>query len=313
MLINVAGDWVPVPGMRETPSRLVWHYTDARGLLGILSDGELWASAPLTLNDSTEVAYGIDLVASVWEEIRDDLADQGATQDSLALLDRLTGPDAGLWSEAPIYVVCASSDGDALNQWQGYARSIGYAVALDPLVTLLPLAEPIERSVQPGEIFTGSRLSSGWYDVIYDPDEQRTITTELLTFAVTKWASVGTMPAEAGIGIALTTLVARLKHPGFASEKEVRFVTSRPPEVKERFREGARGITPYVVIKAPIDRLKPLSADPDKTAPLPVRNVRLAPCGEHDRAPLSEAARRLLDSRGFEAVAVSSSEIPYRF
>lgn len=43
---------------------LHWHYASTAGLLGILSSSSLWASHAATLNDSTEIRYGMDLVRS---------------------------------------------------------------------------------------------------------------------------------------------------------------------------------------------------------------------------------------------------------
>jgi hypothetical protein len=34
----------------------IYHYTDPKGLLGILSDGQLWATDNRYLNDSSEIA-----------------------------------------------------------------------------------------------------------------------------------------------------------------------------------------------------------------------------------------------------------------
>jgi hypothetical protein len=45
----------------ETPDRL-YHYTDARGLLGILESRKLWASDVRLLNDARELDYAADLV-----------------------------------------------------------------------------------------------------------------------------------------------------------------------------------------------------------------------------------------------------------
>jgi len=37
---------------------MLWHYTDASGLMGIVEHERLWATQTSFLNDSTELEYG---------------------------------------------------------------------------------------------------------------------------------------------------------------------------------------------------------------------------------------------------------------
>jgi hypothetical protein len=41
----------------EADEEVLYHYTDAHGLLGIVQSRQLWASNAAFLNDSTEVTY----------------------------------------------------------------------------------------------------------------------------------------------------------------------------------------------------------------------------------------------------------------
>lgn len=45
----------------------VFHYTSAKGLLGILSSGQLWSTAHIATNDESEFRYGQGVLASVLE------------------------------------------------------------------------------------------------------------------------------------------------------------------------------------------------------------------------------------------------------
>lgn len=44
----------------RTPG-LLWHYSDAAGMAGIVRTEKLWATDTRFLNDSTELAYGLSL------------------------------------------------------------------------------------------------------------------------------------------------------------------------------------------------------------------------------------------------------------
>jgi hypothetical protein len=66
------------------PPELVYHYTDAAGLLGIISSGTLWATDIEFLNDAQELTYAR---ATVLDELR-------ARADEIAPPD--TGSEDGL-------------------------------------------------------------------------------------------------------------------------------------------------------------------------------------------------------------------------
>ena len=46
---------------------LVYHYTDTRGLLGIVTDKVLWASDVWFMNDTREALYGLDAIEHTLE------------------------------------------------------------------------------------------------------------------------------------------------------------------------------------------------------------------------------------------------------
>jgi hypothetical protein len=58
-----------VEGQPERPPTL-YHFTDVPGLVGTLTNGCLWASLATTLNDSSELSYGVDLAARLVKEQR---------------------------------------------------------------------------------------------------------------------------------------------------------------------------------------------------------------------------------------------------
>jgi hypothetical protein len=55
------------PGARErqTPSSLIYHYTNAGGLIGILERKRIYATHYMYLNDLSEIRYGEDMISRI--------------------------------------------------------------------------------------------------------------------------------------------------------------------------------------------------------------------------------------------------------
>src|SRR5260370_37066304 len=47
---------------RPTEPTILWHYTDAEGLLGITTKKEIWMSHIATMNDSEEYLHGLKYI-----------------------------------------------------------------------------------------------------------------------------------------------------------------------------------------------------------------------------------------------------------
>jgi hypothetical protein len=52
------------------PEGLIYHYTDLRGLLGILDERKLWATDIRYLNDTSEGTYGLKRLHELVGEVR---------------------------------------------------------------------------------------------------------------------------------------------------------------------------------------------------------------------------------------------------
>jgi len=47
----------------EIPPATLYHYTSQKGLLGIIGQGEIWATDILYLNDTMEYRYAVNLLS----------------------------------------------------------------------------------------------------------------------------------------------------------------------------------------------------------------------------------------------------------
>jgi hypothetical protein len=78
----------------DADQEVIYHYTNAAGILGIVKDRQLSASNAAILNDSTEVVYVRDVLAEVAQELR---AEYDVTADMRAYnADAMAG--TGRWS-----------------------------------------------------------------------------------------------------------------------------------------------------------------------------------------------------------------------
>ncbi len=293
--------WQQIPHSDRTTAKTVWHYTNATGLKGIIESTSLWATSTIALNDTREVEYGLDLVRGLWREMRvTEVQDAASRRLSDLLGDELASGTLAL----DIHVVSASTDDDSLNQWQGYAEAQGYAIGFAPNLRFAPFAmsDAIPDDPVP--------MLGAWYDVVYDPEVQRSMATESIEYALRFLRAPGPIE-ERGfhLPIILGTVIARLKHPAFAAEREVRMITADLGD--DGFRVGPHGIVPFKTL---------MPADPNGhlvvTAPwslLPIVGVR---CGPTDSPSGALSARRgverLLRAYGYGEAQVDSSSVPYR-
>src|SRR5262249_23446401 len=103
---------------------VIHHYTDLKGLQGIVENHDLWLTNSRYSNDDEELMHGYRIVREV---INTELA---STPDDL-FKDYLRQVLAILESPAPegVYICCFCQDGDLLSQWRGYGSN-GTGVSL---------------------------------------------------------------------------------------------------------------------------------------------------------------------------------------
>ena len=120
---------------RPSPNHLVYHYTNAAGLYGMLSSGKVWLTNYRFLNDKTELTHTQNLAS---ETIRNEL------RNKPDIVRRLLYNNVLEWLEVSTniqpYVMSFSEEGDDLSQWRGYANdgegfTIGFlASAIDECI-----------------------------------------------------------------------------------------------------------------------------------------------------------------------------------
>lgn len=213
-----------------------WHYTNGAGLLGIVQKGSFWASSAGTaLNDLSELEYGLRLFRDSLKTLSEERG-----LDEIVPLQVALSPLAMANSLRTVFVLSASRNGDSLNQWMHYGNSRGFAIELD---MSLPLNTAVKHGLKEGL----NRMSdviprAGWSDVDYLESSQTSRARELLLTALP-----GT-PDSRSVGfMSLLALdaIARMKHPAFEAEEEVRSLFTSEPSTAN-FRESDGRLVMYV-------------------------------------------------------------------
>ncbi|WP_417234752.1 DUF2971 domain-containing protein [Arthrobacter sp.] len=291
---------------------LVYHYTDAAGLLGIVHSHQLWASSAPVLNDKEELRYGIHVIQLAIDELE---TEQAIPLSSCQRWREITESDLFTSVVEDSFILSTSSDDDLLSQWRGYAGGTGFSLGLN------------NRNLFPLRNENGHRKTSfpslttpGWLPVVYEPSKQIEIAKSVLkrsskTDMEVLWdTTVNQVPAlsagpeftehlERGMDIMrLQRLTACLKHPAFQDEREVRFVIVRTDSPQVRFRHSDNRIIPYALLHGG------LAEDThEKSGTLPIVSVK---CGPGVRPETPQVVAEMLKNNGYDGVSISSSNIP---
>jgi hypothetical protein len=102
-----------------TEPDILYHYTDAGGLLGIVTNKCLWASEVWYMNDTREALYGLDTIKRSLQSMAPASgAESDVRTEALKRLANLPNQDDIVQS----YIACLSKEGDQLSQWRAYGR-----------------------------------------------------------------------------------------------------------------------------------------------------------------------------------------------
>lgn len=106
---------------------IVYHYTDAAGLNGILRSQKLWATEFRFMNDESEIQLGMRRAIAEIDRQLDGSKDELKKAFLLTLKDHCE-TDSAYTS----YVVSLTSRKDDLSQWRGYASDgYGFSIGFD--------------------------------------------------------------------------------------------------------------------------------------------------------------------------------------
>lgn len=292
----------------------------------MLENHVLWASASSFMNDRQEMATGLQLFSDLMKNHSHEVDEQVRENFTYMVRSALNV------DRHRTYIACASREPDSLTMWRNYTGGeVGFAVALDTSRRLrMRRQRPLtQQHLESSGFHDGesAALIRGWAndgspgfhwaDSIYDLSAQRkSVLESLRTIEQTALArATGRRGSHHELEAMheATQLVARLKHPAFRDEAEVRVVCTAPMHADVTFlkhRSSRFGPVPYIELGIPLDSTKAVVDHPEPMENLPIIGIAVGP------APYQEEAfvgvRELLRTLGREDIPVVRSQIPFR-
>jgi len=111
---------------------IIYHYTDANGLKGILADQTLWATHYRYLNDLNEMNYFLKIIEEILPKtlsLLNNCTKLKVINNIRSYFDFFLGNEihAGLES----YIISFCEKQDLLSQWRGYGKNAAYSIGFD--------------------------------------------------------------------------------------------------------------------------------------------------------------------------------------
>lgn len=282
----------------------ITHYTDLRGLIGIVESGGLWLSDHRFLNDEEEVENGRKLTVSVLKSL-------SAKPRHALFKEVLSGASLCLEnsSERPYFICSLSSEADSLVNWRGYGNNgRGISITFDNKVAF-------ERN--PRRFFFVPPILVASQVVYEEREKVATILHTLRRFArefavdVKAGRDVDTVEWSGDLSSWLAPKFINFKHHQYSTEKEVRLIaTSANMQSFGRLKHRAQNdrIVPYLDLSELYSKLEIYEEEGSRR--LPILEVRVGPTA--DQEVTMHSVKAFLRNSGYEDVRVCRSEVPFR-
>lgn len=276
--------------------KLIYHYTDIKGLKGIVENQELWLTDFAFLNDSKEISHGIECTNEILKKKISDIADPFFSQLLFTVEEKLK-----IKNSPRICLICYSCDNDSLGQWRGYGHG-GKGVAIG-----MPSDSYYFFGLE--EIYLGL--------VVYDRKVQLNLIENFIHFFHESYRTdkdyCDEKKDELYISLMLSTLFeffAFFKDSSFTEEREFRLIHIEHPSVygdgllkpaSRRFRTSSNFLIPYCTTKD-------IRNGDDKR--VQITEVVIGPHPEKDF--VRNGIREFLDTNGYHETEIKLSNIPFR-
>lgn len=287
------------PRPTRATSPVVWHYTGAEGLLGILQSNRFWASDPIALNDRRELKYGFDVIDREWNTMRNTVASE---PELVEFVDDLLSESWQTSLLESVFIVSASESCEIASQWLNYAQTTGFAIGLERKRLWWPIPSG-SQSFRGTEVTKAPEIAPLWVSVDYDAAEQSRTARDLLGSAIEAARTDPTSWTRDLLRMQFAIGVASFKHYAFAAEQEVRLAVPRVGQAVN-FRAASGRLIPYTEVACFLPEPESNSGN---VCPLPITEVV---CAANASATTIETVRRLLTETGYGNVEVKKSSLP---
>jgi hypothetical protein len=235
---------------------ILYHYTTAGGLFGILQHKSIWATDARFLNDAQEIIYALDDTCEYLEE-RLSGESIGTPQHAVigTAIEMLKEPDL----PAAIYLSCFCEDGDLLSQWRGYAAGQGYAIGFDA------------QELAAAHAFHHNRPQKvQLIPVTYGLEQERERLRAIISSVDLGSSDVRDAVADHFIVQNILPLLASVKHPSFREEQEWRLVCVPDADLAAdvQFRPSDFALIPYLNLRFASGAVREIVVGPGDNADL---------------------------------------------
>jgi Protein of unknown function (DUF2971) len=285
----------------DLPNGPIFHYTDAKGLMGILDSKAIWATNIFYLNDFSELVLAIKGVRDYIEGQRERVPkeDVGFLNELIKDLDEILPRfKVGLSDPSQTIYVCSFSlEPNQLSQWRAYSpEGNGYSIGFEFVEELY------DKVINKQKLkLLRCRYTNGEHSEFQQSFLQHAlgIFHEMQHRTNSNSANVEFYAALAS-RIDFLEFAPMLKHEKFSEEAEYRLIAGPLGIDQEniRFRAGKSVMVPYIEVKLA-----------EVGAKLPYSKIVIGPTPYPE---LSEhAVRSLLLGKGYD-LSTDLSGIPYR-
>lgn len=281
----------------ETPNQL-FHYTDDVGMRSILESGNLWMTDVFSMNDPSEIYYGISYAASEIEKAANISKNYYYQLFASRFLNVYSD---NLHRIFHMFVTSFSNSGEKLDQWRAYADDgRGYALVFDG------------ASLDAGFI-ANNKTHNSTTKIDYESKNLAKIQDPILNLympIIGKLSKSKLNPIQVNkilqkisVNLSFSLLQSGLffKHEAYANEEEFRFCqlhafNQKPANLKVRYQ--------------PHRTIKYVEFDWKMAVPQSLRKIIIGPSANKERS--LEFVHTCLEMFGLTHVDVEISRIPYR-
>ena len=276
----------------------LFHYTDMRGMLGIINSEQIWFTSIFHLNDPSELSYGIEMAVAVLHE---EAQKSGSAVTAFCRwMERLLVKAGG--EIFGFFVASFSQNRDDLGQWRAYADNgrgvaIGLAPKLFEVVSDLSKLSVAENTLVADVSYNQARFALTLMKLI-----QRAIAV------ITRGeASIRSSAEREEFGKEIARLLAvpifsyavKYKHPAYAHEKETRLLLVNDlNKLRSLIEMRVRGSSLVPYIPSPL-RVR---------SPGAITKIMIGPAADE---LAEDAIRAFLRKYGLPLDILERSKIPY--
>jgi len=318
---------------KRSRPKIVYHYTNSAGLLGIVKSRAIWATNIEYLNDANEFRYARDVAENVIGQLPEQSECELSSRLRQSVLESIREARASSASGS-VFVTSFSEFGDSLSQWRGYGAQIGgYALGftLGSLFVLEdrdPFAKQAEathrevssQNLPPALEDDRRRLKIAVIPCLYNQREQKQLVVDWYQHLPRLLRSIWKDPNKRPVAdedlsrlasIMLEWIAPAFKDPAFHEEHEWRLVIDLGDEYPSlpRVRAGQTTLIPYVSVPL-ADSEEPLQFAKVIVGPTPLANLAKTALSRVF-APASSESERRSEQRA-TALKVVNSTSPFR-